>query len=202
MRHILRCSLWISGFVFLMIGVLYSTQIVLRQWSSSEQYAVWYDDLNQAHHGDSHDLPGGRVLTVIENRTSAFWSDRGNLIGGLRQFLFVGFRGKRINATKRTTFYSFMLMNIWGAPIERRFQLIGSYDLASRSETDSPEFQQKFPNNYGHVVLSSVGFNVEHTEAYFYIEHICGLCGGARHVLMRKSRGRWKTVDEQYTWVS
>ena len=132
-RRMLKRFLWISGFLLLMIGVLYSIQVLLRQWSSSEQYAVWYDYLNQAHHGDSHDLPGGGALTVIENRTLAFWSDGGNLIGGLRQFLFVGFRGKRINAANRITFYSLMLMNIWHAPIERRFQLIGRPPLVKRT---------------------------------------------------------------------
>ena len=81
-----------------------------------------------------------------------------------------------------------MLANIGDTPIERQFQLLGIYEVASCKQTESLQCEEKFPNNYGHVVLSSVGFNIGRSEAFFYIEHICGLCGGGRYVLMREKQ--------------
>jgi hypothetical protein len=34
-----------------------------------------------------------------------------------------------------------------------------------------------------------VGFNPSRTQAVFYIDHFCGLCGGGRYVLMEKIYG-------------
>jgi hypothetical protein len=66
----------------------------------------------------------------------------------------------------------------------------------------SGEFQTRFPNNLGHVAVSRAGLNLDKTEAIFYLDHFCGLCGGGRYVLMRKTMGAWKVVAERYTWIS
>ncbi len=78
--------------------------------------------------------------------------------------------------------------------------------LVSRSDVEQTEssgaFQTRFPNNLGYIAVSRVGFNLTKTEAIFYLDHFCGLCGGGRYVLMRKVNGVWKVVDEHFTWVS
>jgi hypothetical protein len=54
----------------------------------------------------------------------------------------------------------------------------------------------------GFIVLSGVGFNSTHTQAVFYIDHFCGLCGGGECVLMEKIDGSWQVRDEHFTWIS
>jgi hypothetical protein len=74
--------------------------------------------------------------------------------------------------------------------------------LTPQSDYGSPEFQKKFPDNLGFVALSGVGFNPSRTQAVFYIDHFCGLCGGGRYVLMEKIDGGWRVRGEHYTWIS
>jgi hypothetical protein len=54
----------------------------------------------------------------------------------------------------------------------------------------------------GLIVLSGVGFNPSHSQAMFYIDHFCGLCGGGRYVLLEKVDGVWHVRDEHYVWIS
>lgn len=54
----------------------------------------------------------------------------------------------------------------------------------------------------GYYVFSNVGFNLAGDQALFYVDHICGLCGGGRYVLMQKVDGTWKVVEEDWTWIS
>jgi hypothetical protein len=51
-------------------------------------------------------------------------------------------------------------------------------------------------------VRSDVGFNRNHTQAVFYIDHFCGLCGGGRYVRMAKIDGAWHIQGEHWTWIS
>jgi hypothetical protein len=54
----------------------------------------------------------------------------------------------------------------------------------------------------GLIILSGVGFNPARTQAVFYIDHFCGLCGGGRYVLMEKINGSWRVRGEHYIWIS
>jgi hypothetical protein len=74
--------------------------------------------------------------------------------------------------------------------------------FTSKSDYGSSEFQKEFPHNLGFIVLSGVGFNPSRTQAVFYIDHFCGLCGGGRYVLMEKIDGTWRVRDEHSTWIS
>lgn len=66
----------------------------------------------------------------------------------------------------------------------------------------SNDFAAHFPISLGSIAVSRAGVNLAETEAIFYIDHFCGLCGGGRYVLMRKINGTWKVVSEHYTWIS
>jgi hypothetical protein len=70
------------------------------------------------------------------------------------------------------------------------------------SEIESADFHERFAHNMGYVALSGVGFSENRTEAVFYIDHFCGLCGGGRYVWMEKVGGSWKVRAEHYTWIS
>ena len=63
-------------------------------------------------------------------------------------------------------------------------------------------FWKQFPDNYGYHTFTQVGFNRELTEAVFYTEHICGLCGEGKYVYMRKLDGKWVMVGEDVRWIS
>jgi hypothetical protein len=82
----------------------------------------------------------------------------------------------------------------------------GSHVAVLRSELEqtqsSGEFQTRFPKSLGYIAVSRAGFNLNKTEAIFYLDHFCSLCGGGRYVLMRKPAGIWKIMDEHSTWVS
>jgi len=63
-------------------------------------------------------------------------------------------------------------------------------------------FEKRFPRNYGYHTFSRVGFNRELTEAVFYTEHMCALCGEGKYVFMRKLNGKWTVLSTASRWVS
>jgi len=77
--------------------------------------------------------------------------------------------------------------------------------FVSRQElerTEPNDFQSRSGNNLGYVAVSHVGLNLTNSEAIFYIDHFCGLCGGGGYVLMRKVNGVWRVAAQHSTWVS
>ena len=68
--------------------------------------------------------------------------------------------------------------------------------------SQSSDFQQRFPKNFGYIAVSQPGFNLSKTEAILYIDHFCGLSGGGGYILMRKVSGVWRVEDQHSTWVS
>jgi hypothetical protein len=55
----------------------------------------------------------------------------------------------------------------------------------------SEAFFARFPSSYGALTFSRIAFNRDLTEAFFYTEHLCGLCGEGKFVYMRKTDGKW-----------
>ena len=117
---------------------------------------------------------------------------------------------KRLKFTESSvvTRSSFTLSNAFPSRlrIALRLPAVVTTIVVSREDLEkadsSGEFQTRFPNNMGYIAVSQAGFNFSKTEAIFYLDHFCGLCGGGRYVFMRKTNGIWKVVDEHYTWVS
>ena len=60
----------------------------------------------------------------------------------------------------------------------------------------------RFPGNYGALTFARVAFNRSLTEAFFYTEHLCGLCGEGKFVYMLKTGGKWVVANTASTWVS
>lgn len=104
----------------------------------------------------------------------------------------------------RVTNYSFLVRNLFRTPVADRFRLPSraSVAIAQESEVESPDFYKHHPLAMGYITVSGVGFNTNRTQAMFYIDHFCGLCGGGRYVLMEKVNGTWRVVEEHYTWIS
>jgi hypothetical protein len=111
---------------------------------------------------------------------------------------------RRLPSTRPSTLVAFLFSNLCDKCLPRDFDISAQYLLMTRTEALSYPFDsvQKYPGSYGYLIFSDIGLNADSTEALFYTEHICGLCGGGEYVLMQKIAGRWKVVGESYTWIS
>jgi hypothetical protein len=109
--------------------------------------------------------------------------------------------------SSRTSQFSFFLTNLFVTDVQAELHLPSGVTpvFVSRKEleqTEPNDFQTRFPNNFGYIAVSSIGLNLTKSEAIFYIDHFCGLCGGGGYVVMRKVNGQWRVVDQHSTWVS
>lgn len=151
---------------------------------------------------DAHDWgPGHRILLVIQSE-----SERP---GNMRLRWLIPFDSRlTFKDSSPVTRISFLLTNA----ISRRLRIAPHlpsnvrFVIANRDYLESilptTDFQKQFPSNLGYIAVSHAGFNFSKTEAIFYLDHFCGLCGGGRYVFMRKVNGIWQTTDEHYTWIS
>lgn len=58
-------------------------------------------------------------------------------------------------------------------------------------------FSKKYPESYGFVTLSRVGFNKQMDQALIYIQWRCpGMCGEQSYQLLAKKDGIWKVVGD------
>jgi hypothetical protein len=171
---------------------------VERERNKQEEYAVYSAYLSEGLLNDAHDWSTvGPVQVVIKNRT---------ISGGNLRFRLLSMFDRRVrfNELQAFTWASYLARNLFRTPIQPTFALPprATLCITTDSEYGSQEFQKKFPRNMGLVALSGVGFNPSQSQAVFYIDHFCGLCGGGRYVLMKKVSGVWRVQDEHYAWIS
>ncbi len=169
-----------------------------RERNADEEYLVYSAYLSDGLLNDAHDWSvGGPVLVVVKDTTTTGEN--------LRFHAPYALDGRiHFDGLRASTRASYLVRNLFSTRILPRFVLPTRAQLALTSQSDygSPEFQKKFPRNLGFIALSGVGFNPSRTQAVFYIDHFCGLCGGGRYVLMEKIDGAWRVRDEHYTWIS
>jgi hypothetical protein len=158
-----------------------------RERNKEEEYVVYSAYLSEGLLNDAHDWSvGGPVQVVVKDRTTSG--------GNLRFRLLYLFDGRvHFDGLHTLTRASYLVRNLYQTPILPKFTLPSRATVHFTAQPDygSVEFQKKFPRNMGLIVLSGVGFNPSHTQAVFYIDHFCGLCGGGRYVLMEKTDGVW-----------
>ena len=151
---------------------------------------------------DIHDWGSGQGILVVlqvESQQPGFWR---------WPWLYPFDRRLKFAESSFATRCSFVFSNVLPSNLQFALHLPPGVktDTASRSDLErtsfTSEFQARFPNNFGYVAVSRAGINFNRTEAIFYLDHFCGLCGGGRYVLMRKVNGGWKIIDEHYTWIS
>ncbi|HEV3041260.1 MAG TPA: hypothetical protein VHA33_26065 [Candidatus Angelobacter sp.] len=103
---------------------------------------------------------------------------------------------------------SFVVRNVFATHIQAELRLPKGVDSVvvnqSQLKNDRPgnSLPRHFNNSFGYIAVSQPGFNSSKTEAIFYIDHFCGLCGGGGYILMRKIDGVWRVADQHSTWVS
>lgn len=188
-----------AAFVLIVFAVfLVSFGWLERVQNEQAEYDVYSAYLSKGLLNDAHDWSsGGPVQLVIGDRTIAG--------GNLRFRLFSLFDGRVAYGRLQTsTRVSYLARNLFRTRIESKFSLPdrATACITPEDEYSSPAFQEKFPRNMGLVTLSGVGFNLSRTQAVFYVNHFCGLCGGGRYVLVEKINGAWRVKGERYTWIS
>ena len=193
--QIFRCA----AFVLIAVAVfLVSLGWLECRRNEQREYKVYSAYLSEGLLNDAHDWSsGGPVQVVIADRT---------ISGGNLSFRLFSMFDTRLAfaALQTSTRVSYLTRNLFRTRIESKLCLPAraAACVTPDGEYGSPAFQEKFPRNMGLVALSGVGFNLSRTQAVFYINHFCGLCGGGRYVLMEKVNGVWRVKDEHYTWIS
>ena len=197
-QTVLRRIRFIALSFLAVVGILAVAEWAEGRRCAGEEYAVYSAYLSDGLLSDAHDWgSSGPVQVVVKNTTS--------VSENLRIKALYVFDGRAdFNQLERSTRASYLVRNIFSARLLPNFRLprFATLALASRSDYFSPEFQKEFPNNQGLIALSGVGFNRTRTQAVFYVDHFCGLCGGGRYVLMAKVDGAWHVQEEHSTWIS
>jgi len=169
-----------------------------RERNKVEEYAVYSaylsDEIIENGHDWSVDTP---IDVVVYNHT---------IRGGNLRFRFLYFLDGRANFRGLGTFTlaSYLVRNIFQTQVEPTFRLPqrATTRITAADKYGSLEFPTKFPHSMGLVALSGVGFNPSQSQAVFYIDHYCGLCGGGAYVFMEKVNGHWRVRDVHGTWIS
>lgn len=202
-----RCLLIALG---LGVVALFAVHFVLRpnpELAASEQHHVLSAYLEPNLTGESHDLGSNNVLVIIDGR--ATFSDSLASSSKFKQYVSLlassGRAKAKIPQLRRSLVFEFWAVNVRDLTLERRFQLPARYEIATEQEMKlypSEAFFARFPSSYGALTFSRVAFNRDLTEAFFYTEHLCGLCGEGKFVHMRKTGGKWVVADTASKWVS
>lgn len=169
-----------------------------RERNEEEEYAVYSAYLSEEILDNFHDWSVDTPIdVVIYDRTIR----GGNL--RFRSLYFLDWRVK-FRGLNTLTLASYLVRNLYQTRVEPKFSLPqrSTINITSGQKYGAPEFQTKFPNNMGLVVLSGVGFNPSRSQAVFYIDHYCGLCGGGAYIFMEKANGHWRVRDVHGTWIS
>jgi hypothetical protein len=209
MKRLLRAVRWLLVAFGLSVVALFAVHLALRpdpQLAASEQYHVLSAYIEPNLTDESHDL-GSNGLVVIDERTT--FSEPLLNSSKFKQYTSLlastGRAKAKIPHLRHSLVFEFWAANIRDLTLERRFQLPARYEIATEQEMKlypSEAFFARFPSSYGALTFSRVAFNHDLTEAFFYTEHLCGLCGEGKFVYMRKMNGKWVVVDTASTWIS
>jgi hypothetical protein len=211
-KNIVLCATVGIGLLLALVALLF---VVEQRRTQAEEGAVLSAFFSQVVLHDMNKWDAGRTITIVVMRNpgcrictappipleSESWfaqslKSRG---GSVLEAWFA--------QSSKMTRASFFLNSIFSRnlnpdlrlPIGARAVFVDASDLVWPK---AGEFEARFPDNFGHFVVSHVGLNLHKTEALLYVDHFCGLCGGGGYVLMRKASGVWHIVDQYGTWVS
>ncbi len=172
-----------------------------------EEYAVYSAAIE-------HKLVRGKTrLVVIQDRTQAYD------YGGQPEDEHHKGVLEELSPVSESTLKDFVDKNREPRKLSGQFEIKAPYKILAKEEIESffkgsadgagsllkgwEEFYKKYPESYGYVVLSRVGFDAEKRQAMVYVSRYCGgLCGDGAYILLTKDEGRWKVKNELRLWVS
>jgi hypothetical protein len=210
MRHLRWLIRWGTIAPAVLVSSLLLAHLVLHpnaRRADSEQYAVLSEYIEPNLTGDSHDLGSrnGNILILRKTIVSDQFTDKNKL----NQYRFLlstaGHVKTAIPQLRPTVLFEFLIANLRDERLDSRFRLSAKYELLTDEDMNlypSSRFMRRFPNSYGYLTFSRVAFNRDLTEAFFYTEHVCGLCGEGKYVFMRKVNGSWVVQGTALTWIS
>lgn len=182
----------IAGLGVLTVLLLFVATVFIVRWPNSrlaatEQYAVYSAYLESEITENFHDYGTrkGFVLLIQDRTTPA-------------RVAAPRFRRLKTDAPtlQDATLMNFVGLNLVSQVLAKRFRLPVNYELLSEEQLVKPGSYAEY------VTLSRVGFNKDLSQALFYTEHICGLCGGGGYVLIERRFGQWRVKVFLSTWVS
>ena len=210
MKRFLRVARWLLIAFGLGLVALFAAHLALRpnpKLAASEQYHVLSAYIEPNLTGESHDLGDRNGLVLIDGRTT--FSEQSPNSNKFKQYVSLvastGHARTSIRQLRRSLVFEFSATNLRDVTLERRFELRARYEIATEQEMKlypSEAFFARFPSSYGALTFSRVAFNRDLTEAFFYTEHLCGLCGEGKFVYMRKIGSKWVVADTASTWIS
>jgi hypothetical protein len=210
MKRLLRSVRWLLLSVTLAFLAVLGAHLALRpnqQSADAEQYKVLSAYVRPGLTGEAHDLGSSTGHIVIAARTTFSQPMmNSNKFQQYKALVFsTGHAKSNIRGLSLKLVFEFWAVNLKDIPLQRRFQLGAPYELANDEEMNlypSAKFIARFPDSYGTLTFSRVAFNRDMTEAFFYTEHLCGLCGEGKFVFMRNIAGKWSVADSASTWIS
>jgi hypothetical protein len=162
-----------------------------------EEYAVYNDLLEDQYANDNL----GQILIIDHTRVN----NPELLEQDLEQF-------QKNTPLEPELVASFKDRNQQSYPLEPILEIGMDYQLLSQEEVDELEpldrasgwklRSEKYPNSYGFIYLSRVGFNADfsqaliYTSSYHYEQPIKG-----GYYLMKKEDGRW-VLESGYEWIT
>jgi len=171
--------------------------------AEQEQYAVYSAFLSERviNQWVESNVPPASLHLVVESETRPHDP-------GLGWFFWrYAMLSKDMPSLRAASYIDFRLRDRDPRTLQSKFDLPCSYELISGDqlralERDAGSFAKRFPNSPGDLRLSSVGFNRDFTQALFYADWFCPLCGGGQFILMEKVGGQWQVAAESSNWIS
>ncbi|MFZ3342926.1 MAG: hypothetical protein WA213_18735 [Terriglobales bacterium] len=210
MKRLLCAARWLLIGFGLGLVTLFVVHLTLRpnpELAAAEQYHVLSAYIEPNLTSESHDLGSRDALVVIDGRTT--FSEPMVNSNKVKQYISLlsstSHAQARIRQLHRSLVFEFWAANLRDVTFERKFHLTARYELATEQEMNLYPFEAfsaRFPSSYGALTFSRVAFNRDLTEAFFYTENLCGLCGEGKFVYMRKTGGKWVVADTSSTWIS
>jgi hypothetical protein len=157
--------------------------------------------------GESHELGSSNGLVVIHGRTT-FSKPLANSNKFKQYVCLLASTGRakaKIPQFGRSLVFEFWAANLRDSTLERGFQLPAPYEIATEQEMKlypHTRSSPRFPSSYRALTFSRGAFNRDLIEAFFYTEHLCGLCGEGKIRLHAKNGRQWVVSDTASTWVS
>lgn len=198
MKRRKRLVSWLFVATCAAIIVVFLVHLILRPSPSqmqTEQYIVYSAFIQPEFTADPHDLRTGGGPVVIHGSTMVSDQFINSRFHQYRYLLGTASHTKAlIPQLRASVLFEFLIANLLDMQFTKQFTLNVRYELATEQETylsTSEQFRKRFPDSYGYLTFSRIGFNRDLSEALFYTEHVCDLCGEEKYVYMRKVNGRW-----------